>query len=793
MSCGTVYADTDVQIVDPMTLQTLAHGKIGEIWVRSPAVAEGYWRRSAESADVFLAQPTGHNAGPYLRTGDLGFLFENELFISGRLKDLIIIRGSNHYPQDLEWTAQRSDAAFHGQTSAAFSVVVEGSERLILLQEVDRLVDLPDSSQQRLANIVEAIVEQHEIDVFHVLLLKRGSIPKTASGKVQRQASRKAYLANELEFISQWRADRMIESFDPGMDRESSRFGGNSVGTSVRTVRTGDELIDWLRKYASRRLNSRLMDERRTIAPHAMLDFGNQGLFGLQVPKQYGGLELAHVQMLSVLEQLAAIDLSLATLVFLSNTNGLRPILHFAAVDLQTRLLPGLATGRQLAAFALSEPEAGANIGAIEATAVRLKSGGWKLSGVKRWNGSAWASWVTVMAREADAQGRRQGISAFLVPLDADGVRVGEESLTTGLRSIVQNSLQFTDVVIPPVQLLGESGRGMDVANDARGVGRLCVAAVSLGAMRRTLQLFHRYATRRQISTGRLLDHPLVIARLSEMTDQIQTVSVVVRQLAEELDRGIRLPAWMMMVVKVAASEYLNFTTASVVQLLGGRGYMENNEVSRIWRDAKSLSIGEGPNESLLGYLGQSQTFNEFLGWLSEHAPSDIAALVKSAGNQIRTASQKLASLSGPQREQWASYLSGQLVVGAFLHAAVLRSLNSADLRISAWTRRLLEQTIAAGNEFSQSGPSSQGPNELDQSILGFANSIGDIHQGLPGEDVEIDPLLGLATAGEPTGSARPSENPPSETIEDSDEAADQGRRRRLLEAALRERLASKK
>jgi alkylation response protein AidB-like acyl-CoA dehydrogenase len=147
-------------------------------------------------------------------------------------------------------------------------------------------------------------------------------------------------------------------------------------------------MIAWFRQYAARRLNSRIIDERRTIPPYVVLDLGNQGFFGLQVPTRFGGKALATCDLMRVMEQLAAIDMTVATLVGVHNGLGVRPLLQSGSDALRERLLPTLASGRQLAAFALTEPDAGSNPVALRATAVKT-TGGWRVSGEKQWIGLA--------------------------------------------------------------------------------------------------------------------------------------------------------------------------------------------------------------------------------------------------------------------------------------------------------------------------------------------------------------------------------------------------------------------
>jgi acyl-CoA synthetase (AMP-forming)/AMP-acid ligase II len=192
VSCGRTVLNQDIVIAHPEQLTPCAPGEIGEIWVSGPSVAQGYWNNPAGSAQTFQAKLADSGRGPFLRTGDLGFLHHGELFVTSRLKDLIIIRGRNHYPQDIELTVEQSHAVLRMAGGAAFSVEVEGEERLVVVQELERHhrnVDLNEVLQ----TIREAVASEHELQVYAVVLIKTGSIPKTSSGKIQRRACRAAH------------------------------------------------------------------------------------------------------------------------------------------------------------------------------------------------------------------------------------------------------------------------------------------------------------------------------------------------------------------------------------------------------------------------------------------------------------------------------------------------------------------------------------------------------------------------------------------------------------------------
>jgi acyl-CoA synthetase (AMP-forming)/AMP-acid ligase II len=201
--CGRLVCQTQVAIVNPDTLQRCAPDEVGEVWVADPSVAGGYWQRPEESESTFRARIADTNEGPFLRTGDLGFMRGGELFITGRIKDLIIIRGTNHYPQDLEWTVQQIHPALRPDYGAAFSIDVEGVEQLVVVQEVKRNPE-EFNPDEVLTNIKQAIAEIHELQAYAVVLVKPGNVLKTSSGKIQRRACKANFLAGELEVLADW-------------------------------------------------------------------------------------------------------------------------------------------------------------------------------------------------------------------------------------------------------------------------------------------------------------------------------------------------------------------------------------------------------------------------------------------------------------------------------------------------------------------------------------------------------------------------------------------------------------
>lgn len=213
VGCGRALLDQEMLVVDPGSLTRCPPGAVGEIWVRGPSVARGYWQKPDETAEAFHAHLAG-GEGPYLRTGDLGFLREGQLFVTGRSKDIIILRGRNHYPQDLEATIGACHPAVRAGCTAAFSVEAEGEERLVVVQEVDlrKGADLDEVA----ATIRREVARSHEIELHAVALLAPGAIHKTTSGKIQRRACKAAFAEGRLgaeKVVLFGGSDRKLEDY----------------------------------------------------------------------------------------------------------------------------------------------------------------------------------------------------------------------------------------------------------------------------------------------------------------------------------------------------------------------------------------------------------------------------------------------------------------------------------------------------------------------------------------------------------------------------------------------------
>lgn len=240
---GLSGVDQDIRIVDPASLRECQPDKIGEIWVAGPHIAQGYWNRAGESDATFKAYIADTGAGPYMRTGDIGFLQAGELFVTGRLKDLIIIRGRNYFPHDIELTAEVSHASLRAGGAAAFSVDLFGEERLVVLHEVDRRHD--SKLNDVIGAIRQAVAEEFELQVHAVVLLKPGSLPKTSSGKIQRHACRASFLKDEFAALATWCA---------GNEPSVSESNDESLAASIRVSPDKTLIEQWLIDAVATRL-----------------------------------------------------------------------------------------------------------------------------------------------------------------------------------------------------------------------------------------------------------------------------------------------------------------------------------------------------------------------------------------------------------------------------------------------------------------------------------------------------------------------------------------------------------
>jgi len=248
VGCGRTWLDQKILIVDPETLRPCPTERVGEIWASGASIAQGYWNQPEKSTHTFRAYLSDTGKGPFLRTGDLGFMRDHELFVTGRLKDLIIIGGQNHYPQDIESTAQESHAALRAGCGGAFAVDHEGEERLVIVQEIEPRHLRTVEAQEVISAIQQAVSEQHGIQVHAVVLLKPASIDKTSSGKIRRHVCRLRFLEGNMNVVSQWPEKSLVQNWEPKPEKTVINISSEHPEPLTQEI-IQDWLVDRLSAY----------------------------------------------------------------------------------------------------------------------------------------------------------------------------------------------------------------------------------------------------------------------------------------------------------------------------------------------------------------------------------------------------------------------------------------------------------------------------------------------------------------------------------------------------------------
>jgi acyl-CoA synthetase (AMP-forming)/AMP-acid ligase II/acyl carrier protein len=238
---GTAFYQQKISVVEPEECIQLGDNEIGEIWVSGPSVARGYWNNPEGTRDTFQSRIQNSDEGPFLRTGDLGFLRDGDLFITGRLKDLIIIRGQNFFPSDIEHTVEKSHSNLRKGCSAAFSVEQDVEEKLVVICEIRKKVKKTEF-KNIVAGIHRDISENHGINASQIVLIKAKTIPKTTSGKIRRKICKLSFLNNKLNTIYQFRDKKRKEVLgEPGLPQKK-----DIVETKKTERRSKEEVYGWL-------------------------------------------------------------------------------------------------------------------------------------------------------------------------------------------------------------------------------------------------------------------------------------------------------------------------------------------------------------------------------------------------------------------------------------------------------------------------------------------------------------------------------------------------------------------
>jgi len=339
-------------------------------------------------------------------------------------------------------------------------------------------------------------------------------------------------------------------------------------------------------------------DEAAFFEPSLVAKLGELGFLGMLLPEQYEGLGVDTGTYLIALEEIAAADASVAVMMSVHNSLPTQMILRYGNDEQKGRLLPPMARGELLGAFALSEPDAGSDASALATQAVR-DGDHWVLNGTKSWvtNGNT-AGVILAMARTDTTSARRggRGIGAFIVTPDLPGFNVGKKEDKMGLRASPTVQLTFDNLRVPAANLLGDPTQGFVYAMQSLDNGRLGIAAQAIGIARAALEHSVTYAGERKQFGHAIKEFEAIQFKLADMATRVAGSRALLHAAAAAKDRGQNVRQFSSM-AKLMASETAMWVTTQAVQIFGGYGYVKDYPVERLFRDAKVTEIYEGTSE----------------------------------------------------------------------------------------------------------------------------------------------------------------------------------------------------
>ena len=500
-------------------------------------------------------------------------------------------------------------------------------------------------------------------------------------------------------------------------------------------------MLHFLREYARNFLNSRLLDERRSLPPAMVSDFAEAGLLGLQIPRQHGGQDVSHIDMNRVFTQLGAIDANLAVFCAVHNTLGIAPILLSATEEVKDHVLPRLAKGQALTTSAISEPGIGSHVRGMTTTATRNPDGSYTVNGAKKWISLGGdARYVNVFAQLRDERRRPLGITGFLVDSRTPGFGVGPEMLTLGLRAVPQYDLNFSNLRVPPSALLGAEGDGLATAKAAFMGGRVMLAAMTLGAAMRSLELAQRFARGREVATGSLAENGRIRETLAEAGAGVQAVETLISRIGMWRDAGKDVPDAWYFCAKILGCELGWSAIDTALQVLAARGYLDTNTVGQHFRDYRLFRIFEGSTEAIAVYLGT----------MLVREPDQFAKLVHQAHPtaQVLNLIDQVAEVGANRPDDAAAQHIHAAVVAELVCWTLLTMVTSEVAHRSAmhgytasWTGHQLQQRLRRAQLGAHRTLPT--PAEFADHVAGYADAIGDVDQRRwPGEEWRVDPLL---------------------------------------------------
>ncbi len=352
------------------------------------------------------------------------------------------------------------------------------------------------------------------------------------------------------------------------------------------------EIRDRAAEFADREVAPRAaeLDREDRFPTETFEKLADVGFMGLCVPEEYGGAGTDFLSYVLLLEEISRADAGVGVTLAVHTSAGTLPILMYGDEDQKARWVPDLARGEKIGCFALTEPEAGSDAAAIAASAERV-DGGYRLSGHKQWvtNGRV-AGAMVVFARAPE------GVTAYVVGLDAEGISFGEHARKMGVISATTDDVLLDNVFVPEEDRLGEEGRGLSVALGTLDSGRIGIAAQAIGIAEAAFRYAADYASRRTTFGKPIAEHQAVAFKLADMQTKVRAARLLTHEAAWMKDRGVRVTEAGAR-AKLYASQVANEVTYDAVQVLGGYGYMKDHPVERYYRDARVTEIYEGTSE----------------------------------------------------------------------------------------------------------------------------------------------------------------------------------------------------
>jgi alkylation response protein AidB-like acyl-CoA dehydrogenase len=358
------------------------------------------------------------------------------------------------------------------------------------------------------------------------------------------------------------------------------------------------EIRDAARRFAQEQLapHGHEWDHGTEVPPGVFRQIGQLGYFGMLLPESYGGAQCGLLEFVLVVEELAAGNAGLSTLVHVHVLGTVGPIARLGTDEQKRRWLPSLATGEAIGCVALTEPGAGSDVAAIRTRATRTARG-WRLDGVKQFISNGARARVALILAVTDPAAGRKGMSMFVVPTNTPGFHVGPAEDKLGQRTSDTVTITLDQCEVPDDAILGgEPGQAFRQTMGLLSGGRISIAAQSIGIARAALEAATRYAQERHAFGKPIIDHQGVAFRLADMATQVEIARTFVHETARRYDVGVDCVREASM-AKLFASQMAERVCSDAIQIHGGYGYLKDYPVERYYRDARVCQIYEGTND----------------------------------------------------------------------------------------------------------------------------------------------------------------------------------------------------